>query len=100
MLTVAGEKDFRLFHTAPVLAFGDGWAVLGEMAKWVPVSTDRIVDISVDAGATLQVDVKGGAGENVTMAFYNVKAAEVHSVGCTLSELGTASFVMPAGTCQ
>ena len=43
-----------------MLPFGDGWAVLGELAKWVPVSTDRIVDISVDSGACIacvRVDV-------------------------------------------
>lgn len=47
----ADQQSFGLYHTAPIHAFGDGWAVLGEISKWVPVSTDRIRDISVEDGS-------------------------------------------------
>ncbi|KAJ1448676.1 hypothetical protein M885DRAFT_573945 [Pelagophyceae sp. CCMP2097] len=41
VLPACGMADFRLCHTAPVMP--NGWAYLGEPAKWVPVSTARTV---------------------------------------------------------
>ena len=48
-LAKCGRSDFQVVHTAPVLA--NGWVVLGEVSKWVPVSPDRITSIDAPPAA-------------------------------------------------
>lgn len=62
--------DFDVWHFAPV--GGSGWALLGELSKWVPVSPQRVLGVE-DAwgeegeGAGVLVRVRGTHGERVRM---------------------------------
>ena len=47
-IAACGEDDFQLFTIAPVLP--NGWALLGEPAKWVRVSRQRFSNLSVVGG--------------------------------------------------
>jgi hypothetical protein len=92
-----GETDFQLWHTAPV--FSNGWALLGELAKYVPVAPARVRSISV-AGTDTSVSLDGQAGESVALTFWNTATATATTVPCTLGGDGTAVVVIPYGLCQ
>ncbi len=49
--------DFEVWHTAPTEA--NGWALLGDLSKWVPVAAVRF-DPVVVSDAALSVTVHGG----------------------------------------
>jgi hypothetical protein len=87
--------DWSLHHVAPL--FQSGWAFLGEPAKLVPVSVWRILNVT-DTGTGARVDVRGDAGEVVTLAFAEPNAARnawtVMDLTCTLSASGDATFVV------
>ena len=42
-LRKCAKTDFLLLHTAPLLS--NGWAVLGELDKWIPVAAARLARI-------------------------------------------------------
>eukprot|EP01047_Picozoa_sp_COSAG01_P035413 COSAG01_NODE_2715_length_7199_cov_15.544507_3_plen_139_part_00 len=64
----------------------DGWAVQGEIDKWVPVSNDRIVKLVDDSTtAQLQVHIRGAPSERVRFAFFNVHSRTQVNRTCTLS---------------
>ena len=82
------ESDFEVYHAAPV--FGNGWAYLGEAAKWVPVAEARTRAVEFDdAGVT--VALAGGPAELVELAFYAPNKTVV-AANCTLSAAGTATL--------
>ena len=89
-----GLRDFRLLHAAPVIG---GVALLGEVAKWVPVSADRIEVLRVvgAAGDALAAVVRGAPGEAVELAF--AVGSEVAMLLCTVPDSGTVAFVAGAG---
>ncbi|KAH8061053.1 hypothetical protein JL722_4347 [Aureococcus anophagefferens] len=60
------EWTFEIHTVAPVLP--NGWAFLGETAKWIAVSNDRVEAIAYD-DAGVHVTVRGAAGERVDLAF-------------------------------
>ena len=78
--------------------FLNGWALLGDLRKWVPVAEARFSDIQADADA-LSVEVTGQAGEVVPVAFYDTAKGATVTVQCVLPESGTARAAVPAGTC-
>ena len=82
-LPACNSSDFRLAHVAPV--FSNGWAYLGEPAKWVPVAEARTLSVAVD-GDGVSVELAGAAGEAVALAFY---APNGTVVGCA-TELDAA----------
>ena len=86
-LAACGMADFGLVHAAPV--FGNGWAYLGEPAKFVPVAEARTRSISEDA-AGVSVELRGAAGEEVELAFYAPNGT-VMAVDCVLDEAGAAT---------
>jgi hypothetical protein len=91
------ETDFIIWHTAPV--FSNGWALLGELNKYMPVSDVRVSNVEV-SGEEVSVGVVGEAGELVPLTFYNQPSGNVTTVQCTLGASGHATVVMPWGTCQ
>jgi hypothetical protein len=96
-LAPCGLADFALWHTAPVFA-ANGWALLGELGKYVPVAEARFADIAADSGA-LSVAVAGSAGEVVPVTFYNSATAVTVTVRCVLPASGSATAAVPAATC-
>lgn len=94
--------DWRLFHVAPV--FANGWALLGEAAKLVPVSVLRTASVAPTA-AGVQVGLRGEPGEAVTLSFAKPASASTWTVvaaSCTLPASGAATLTIDAaggGSC-
>ncbi|XP_067660687.1 uncharacterized protein [Haliotis asinina] len=62
------QLDFCMYYTSPVINYKNREVfVLGELDKWVPMSRNRIVNVTV--GDVITVYVKGQAGESVEMWF-------------------------------
>jgi len=88
----------QVWHTAPVHA--NGWALLGELGKYVPVSEARVHWQALEvAGPDLFVAVRGQAGEAVALSFWDAGAAKATTVACVLDAAGRATAVMPYGVC-
>lgn len=100
----------QMIIVAPVV---EGWVVLGEVGKLLPVSPQRIVSLAPVAGApgAVAVAVSGGVGESVTLAACQLEAASgacSHAPAfftCNLSAdtpIGYATLTLDAagkGTC-
>jgi len=92
-----GLGDFGLYHTAPVLP--NGWALLGEASKWVPVSAARVLSYGEVAGGVV-ARVVGVAGEVVEFGFFDTATGQVHTASCTFAAAATAQLVVNSnGTC-
>jgi hypothetical protein len=96
VLPACGLLDFGLIHTAPV--FGNGWALLGELDKWVPVSEARFSDVTCD-GISASVTVTGSAEEIVAVTFYDTAAGKASSITCIIPSSGRATVSVPLLTC-
>lgn len=55
--------DFNLWSFAPRLE--SGWALLGELNKWVPLSTRRFYGVTDDSAGGVSAFVHGPPGEVV-----------------------------------
>jgi hypothetical protein len=88
--------DFQVVHTAPV--FPNGWALLGDLTKWVPVAEARFSDVQATDSA-LMATISGSEGETVGVTFFNSKAAVAQTVNCTLPASGQSVVAVPSGTC-
>ena len=86
-------NDFQIYYTSPVVR--NGWALLGELDKWVPASEFRFVDASVD-GDDLVATCMGSAGETVKVSF--AKGGKVTTVSCTFT--GDSMRVSSNGACS
>ena len=95
-LQPCGIADFQLFHTAPV--WPNGWALLGDLSKYVPVAEARFANAAAGDGFA-SVDVVGSPGEVVPVTFYDTAKAAPTTVTCTLPDAGVATATVPAGTC-
>jgi len=91
--------NFQLFHIAPVES--NGWAVLGELAKWTPVASARVKEVDAST-SDLAVSVAGQNGETVELWFVNTSVSPLAatSMKCVIAESGRATFNMPAKTCS
>ena len=85
--------DIQIYYTSPVVR--NGWALLGELDKWVPASEFRFVDASVD-GDDLVATCMGSAGETVKVSF--AKGGKVTTVSCTFT--GDSMRVSSNGACS
>ena len=83
-IPVCGSGDFHLYHVAPRLA--NGWAYLGELAKFVPVAEARTWSLSFDVNS-VSVSLSGAASEEVVVAFLAPNGTVV-SAECVLSAAG------------
>lgn len=68
MLTAPMRPTTLLQHASPVIE-GAKAILLGEVAKWVPVSVARMSKISVATSGALEVEINGAAGEKVELVF-------------------------------
>eukprot|EP01052_Picozoa_sp_SAG31_P005355 SAG31_NODE_234_length_19701_cov_16.835068_13_plen_485_part_00 len=98
----ATTKDkFQIWSFSPRMQ--SGWALLGESTtKWVPVSTTRFEDLSVDNSDGLSVRVKGLAGEVVEISAVAPEELRIRTTRCVLPEGGVArvSFKMAGTSCE
>lgn len=88
------EWSFQLYTISPVLP--GGWALLGEVNKWVAVSAQRFMALHVtaDAASSPTAFVRGAAREKITVTWRDPQG-QVHHVPCTFPNR-TLSHAMPA----
>jgi len=79
-------SDFAIWHVAPRSA-ATGWALLGEMGKFVPVSEARVLAVA-DEGDGIAVTIAGVPNEAVVLTFLD-KANSVHTASCTFAGSGS-----------
>ena len=99
-LPVSGKVDFTVHSLAPVSS--SGWALLGELSKWVPVSAARFKAVTVK-GSDLIAEVAGAEGETVSVSFYRkpgTGAASVVTVDCVLPASGRAKVTGSGSKCH
>ncbi len=108
--------EFELLHATPATG---SVVLLGELAKWTPVSRNRIVSIDTQemgsAPSGLAVTVRGEPGESVTLYFASVEGVswesaldvgdvqgdvQVVPVKCKVGPNGTVSISAPNGSCS
>jgi hypothetical protein len=75
------DKDFDLWHFAPVMA--NGVSILGELSKWVPMSQDRVVEVNM-GNKDVQVLVRGSPLEEIAFAFAMQKGRQILQASCTI----------------
>jgi len=87
---------FNYYIIAPVLS--NGWSALGEVAKFVPMSKQRVSSISV-AQTSLSVVLSGASGEQLTFAAVSPQGSIIQTP-CTLSSAGTATVFCQISSCS
>ena len=108
-LAANDRADFELLHASPVLS--NGWALVGETAKWVPVSANRVASVAL-AGSAVEVELIGTAGEEIALSFTHsadvaagraapreAEELPIHTVSCIFPQSGRLSIAMPAKSC-
>lgn len=97
------KTAFQLWHLAPAFSTegGASFVVLGEVAKFVPMSPIRFVSASADSRqGTLRLSMAGGPSEQVTVQWMSLPDRQLHSATCTLAAWGRGSLLLPSGTCS
>eukprot|EP01043_Picozoa_sp_COSAG02_P020852 COSAG02_NODE_1040_length_15035_cov_198.613819_2_plen_825_part_00 len=103
---VCDRTDFKLYHTVPLLP--NGWGLVGEMAKWVPITSTRIRSVTFSSGGgdpPVTLQLKGVAGEAISFGFIEEKSARgpgdatvsmqalpIHYVSCRFGPTGTLTM--------
>lgn len=103
-LKACGKWDFQLWALAPVL--GNGWTLLGEPSKWVPVSAARFHSLAYDSnGADTEASViaVGPEGEKIEVAWLAPSATTPTVVSCVIPRGSAVSVQIgsnnPKGSC-
>lgn len=82
---------FQMHTVAPVAS--NGWVLLGEADKFVPVSNQRIASVAVTTAGGFSIALKGAAGEVVTMGAADVTAGKAPVYAqATIGADGTATL--------
>ena len=100
-LPASDKVNFTVHAFAPISS-PSGWALLGELSKWVPVSAARFKGVTAQ-GNDLTAEVAGAEGETVSVSFYRKPtrkpsittgrlAASVVTVDCVLPASGSAKI--------
>jgi hypothetical protein len=64
-LSACGLDDFVVYTLSPI--FNNGWSIIGEVDKWVGISSSRFVVIDTREGVV--VHVSGSSGEVIRIGF-------------------------------
>ena len=105
-LPECGNWDFGLYHVAPV--FPNGWVLLGEMTKLVPISEERIQSVT-ETETSIHVQLMGDVGEKVTISFRMPTSlngtvtdggGKVIELTCTVLSSGFVTMTVPDNTCM
>jgi len=92
-----GRHDFQLWYIAPQLF--NGWILLGETTKFIPISKQRIISISATSEPNqITVKIRGVPKEQVTLQFSN--GSTVHSFTCAIADAGYIKVTAPEGNCS
>jgi hypothetical protein len=88
-LVDADAAGLAIVIVVPVLSAGQRWVLLGEVAKIVPVSENRIVSVT-DVGNGLAVAIVGAVGEVVEL-LCGRQTGTIGSFSATIGSDGTAT---------
>eukprot|EP00040_Diaphanoeca_grandis_P039050 m.258025 g.258025 ORF g.258025 m.258025 type:complete len:1139 (+) comp36016_c0_seq1:75-3491(+) len=83
------------FIVCPVLA--NGWSILGEVDKIIPLSQQRILSIVPNMHGVM-INLIGAPNEQVIMAAWTPEKT-VKTFHCHISESGSATLSIPSGDC-
>ena len=89
--------DFQYWILAPI--FDNGWALLGELNKIIPVSETRFIDLSVVGDAYI-AHLVGVQGEKVPVSVYNTHNETTTVYTCTIGPSGSSVLYLPYGLCD
>jgi hypothetical protein len=87
-MKACGKWDFQLYAVAPVLP--NGWTLLGETNKWVPVSSARFQDLAFSTSSSsslstsASVTALGQEGERISVAWLAPKSTNPTVVECII----------------
>ena len=82
---------FQLHAVAPVAS--NGWSLLGESGKFVPISNQRLFSVQVLATGGFEIGLKGSSGETVTIGAVDVKgSADPVYKSVSIGPSGTATL--------
>ena len=95
LLPVSDKVNFTVISLAPVTS--SGWALLGELSKWVPVAEARFGNVTA-AGGELEVEVVGSEGETVEISFWKA-GHDIVTVTCTLGVSARARVSTASASC-
>ena len=95
-IPASSTTDFQYWSLAPIL--NNGWALLGELNKIIPVSTTRFIDIE-QIGMQYTVYIVGVPGEMVPITAYDTGSSKAEVYDCTISATGRNIVYLPGGPC-
>ena len=84
---------YTLWRVTPVTCAGHGWALLGEMEKFISVSSQRVSAVSVRCGhvTSMTLELSGSPGERVQMTFYSATLRKVQTETVMIGGDGTGT---------
>ena len=97
-ISECSTTDFQYWSIAPIMS--DGWALLGELNKVLPVSKTRFVDLLIVDGSIHVVYLVGAPGERVSVTVYDSSTGISEAIICTISSSGTSLLLFPHGPCM
>ncbi|CAD5111385.1 unnamed protein product [Dimorphilus gyrociliatus] len=89
------KANFCLYHTSPIFKFnGDELILIGETAKFVPMSAKRFSNIRISS-EDFRLDIRGSPNEKVIVSIYS-KLQKNIDITCILPASGqsTLSFIL------
>ena len=93
---ITTTTNFHYWSLAPIL--NNGWALLGELNKIIPVSETHINNI-LNVGMDYLVSITGVEGEKVSMTAYDTASSQAAVYSCTISPSGQNTLYLPGGPC-
>ena len=96
-ISECSATDFEYWSLAPIMS--NGWALLGELTKVLPVSETRYLSLISDDGGIHVVHLIGDPGEIVPMTVYDTRTGATETHSCTIDSSGDSVFLFPHGPC-
>ena len=90
--------DFQYWSLAPILE--NGWALLGELNKILPISETRFVDLTIESRDSYVVYLTGVPGERIPLTVYDTHTEKAVVYDCTISSSGGSVLYLPSGVCN
>ena len=106
------RSDFKLLHTVPLLE--NGWGLVGEGSKWIPVSAARVRSVTTSSARTgppVTIQLSGAPGETISFGFvapskfaahattansHAIASMKINYVSCLFSATGALTMT-PTG---
>lgn len=95
--------DFSLQYVSPL--WSNRWVLLGELGKFVPVSSQRLTSVEVmeggEEGSSMSLHLVGMAGEAVVMYALDLNGTgEILSCFCSIDSTGGYVLQIPSHNCK